>query len=150
MKEISTATAYSDVSIRKAVGEMTLAGLLRETAGRPSEYSAPAEAWTTLLGVPPRHGSSEVDAQLPPWRYWAEMLAYLLHVAEWSKPKDSVVPIGPRVLASRARDILDQFQRSFALNRVRVPDPAVSRGPEAVGCLAETTAAVADWMSSHV
>lgn len=150
VKEISTATGYSDVSIRRAVGEMTIAGLLRQTGGRPTEYSAPTEAWTAVLGMPSRRESSEMEQQLPPWRYWAEIFAYLTYVAEWSALRDSVVPIGPRVLASRARDILDQFQRSFALNGMHVPDPAVSRGPEVVECLAETTAAVADWMSRHI
>lgn len=63
---------------------------------------------------------------------------------------DSVVPVGPRVQASRARDILDRFQRPFAFNKIPVPDPELFQGPEAVACLAETTDTLAEWMIHHV
>ncbi|MDZ7778960.1 MAG: hypothetical protein U5R14_03350 [Gemmatimonadota bacterium] len=150
VKVISSATGYSDVSIRKAVSEMALAGLVRETRGRPAEYFTPSRDWARALSLHSPGKDPDTDPEVPRWRCWAELYAYLAHVAEWSRLQDSQVPNSPRVLASKARDILEQFRRPFTFNEIPVPDPTRFRGPEIVHCLAETTAILSDWLKNHL
>lgn len=150
VKVISMATGYSDVSIRRAVSEMVLAGLVRETRGRPAEYSVPSGDWARALGLHSPGQGLGTDPDVPRWRYWAEIFAYLAHVHEWSQLQGSQVSNSPRVLASKARDILEQSRLAFTFNEISVPDPTKFRGPEVIHCLAETTAILSDWIKNHL
>jgi hypothetical protein len=149
VRTISTATGYSDVTIRKVVGEMALARIVRETHVRPAEYAAPSRSWATLLDLQSPDGGG-TDPAIPRWRYWSEIFAYLAHVIVWSQPADLPDATGPRVLASRARDILDEFRLPFAFNDIPVPDPKAFQGIEAIDCLSETTSRLASWITHHM
>lgn len=150
VRTISHATSYSEVTIRKAVSDMTLARLVREKRGRPAEYSAPNEAWSTLLDLDWPSKEMGTAPELPRWRYWAEVFAYLAHVLEWSRLRDLPVNQSHRVLASRARDVLEAHRLAFTFNDIRVPDPAMFDGLEVLACMGQTSEALASWMGEHI
>lgn len=142
-KAIAFATGYSTVATRSAASEMTLARFVRETSGRPVEYSVAAEAWAPLLSL------SE-PSQVPAWRHWPEIFAFLAGAMDWVRAARSPDAPGPRVLASRARDLVEKHERGFALDRIDVPRPDRYRGPEAVDGLLETVRTVSRWVEDHV
>lgn len=151
-KVVSEAIGYSDVSVRKALGEMALARFVRETKSRPVEYSALSRSWATLLEFhSPAHGLGG-DPEVPPWRYWSEIFAFLAHVMEWSQRFEAPGSVegGARVAASSARDILEEYRRPFAFNDVPVPDPRRFPGTEAIAGLAETIAVLERWIPTHL
>lgn len=140
VRDIARATGYSTVAVRTATAEMALARFIRESGDRPTRYSAPSASWAGLLELP---GEPPLA---PPWHAWPEVFAFLAGVAEWAAAADAPDAPGPRVLASRARDLLERHATALTLERVGVPDPAGYRGAEAVDGLADTVGAVADWM----
>jgi hypothetical protein len=53
------------------------------------------------------------------------------------------------VLASRARDLLEQHQRAFELNRIPISPTESFPGLEAVDGLLETTRVVSRWVEER-
>lgn len=140
VRDIARATGYSTVSVRTATTEMVLARFIRETGDRPSRYSAPSESWAGLLelvGEPP---------VAPPWHAWSEIFPFLAGVGEWAGAVTAPDTAGPRVLASRARDLMERHATALTLDRVGAPDPAGFRGLDAVEGLEETVRSVAAWV----
>jgi hypothetical protein len=143
VKEIAFATGYSTVTTRTAASEMTLARFVRETGTRPVEYAVPVDAWAPLLSL-------SRSADMPRWRFSSEAFAFLAGALEWARTVRSSDAPGPRVLASRARDLLEKHQRAFALDRIGIPRPDRYRGPEAADGLLETVRVVARWMETDL
>lgn len=142
-KQIAFATGYSTVATRIAASEMTLARFVRETGTRPVEYSVAVDAWAPLLSLV---GPSD----MPPWRFWSEAFAFLAGAIEWARAVRSSDAPGPRVLASRARDLVEKHEHAFALDRIDVPRPDRYHGPEAADGLLETVRVVARWMETRL
>jgi len=150
VRVISLATGYSSVAIRKAVGEMTLARLIRETDGRPAEYLAPAQPWGVLLELFQIDGQPGTQAEVPAWRFWSEIFAFLVSVAEWSRQVQLAPARSPHIVASEARDVVKRHTRAFDLNGISTPPMNAFTGLEAVHGLVETTRIVTGWMESSV
>jgi len=150
VKVISFATGYSTVTVRQAVGEMTLARLIRETGGRPSEYLAPSRPWATLLGFHECGNGSSTSGTGPQWCFWADLFAFLAKVMAWSRSADSTVGPSARVVASGARSLMEAHSEAFRLNDIEVPPPEAFKGRAAVEGLLETVEAVSTWAREHV
>jgi hypothetical protein len=143
-KAIAFATDYSTVTVRSAASEMALAGFIAETGERPAEYSADPAAWAALLDL---RGNPPAAA---PWRFWAEIFAFLAGAIAWAGAVSAPDAAGSHVLASRARDLMERRERAFALAHVPVPNPAGYKGLEATDGLLATTRAVAEWVEAHL
>ena len=147
---ISFATHYSGVTIRKAANEMAMARLIRQTEGRPAEYRAPPGPWWELLLPNPRSKRAASSPQPPGWRYWSEIFAFLVGVMEWARLASPSAGRDPYVLASKARDLVEQHQRAFALSGIPTPPPEAFPGRAAPNGLAETVEIVLGWMRDEV
>ncbi|TVP79969.1 MAG: hypothetical protein EA352_00370 [Gemmatimonadales bacterium] len=147
---IAYATGYSKVSIRNAASEMTLARLIRETEGRPSEYLAPPAPWAALLdlegGKPPR----SLQTSVPEWRFWVEVFAFLANAMALSRLSTSGAVPSMRLLASRARDLMEDHSTAFRLNNIPVPVPGAFKGPSAMEGLVETVRVVTSWSEEYL
>jgi len=144
VKDVARATGYSSVAVRTATSDMALARFIRETGHRPVRFSAPPESWAGLLGLT---GEPPIA---PRWHAWSEIFAFLAGAGAWTAAVTAPTVPGQRVLASRARDLMERHATAFTLERVGVPDPAGFRGLEAVEGLAETTRAVAEWVEERL
>lgn len=144
---IAYATGYSPVAVRQAAGEMALAHLIRETEGRPTEYTAPARQWADLLELVSGSGGGGSPPQLPPWRFWSQIAAFLVGVMECRRSAADDLQ-RPHVLASRARDLVEAHSRAFKLNDIAVPPVRAFPGLEMFEGLTETVRALAEWMEN--
>ncbi len=149
-KVISFATGYSSVTVRQATGEMALAHLIRETTGRPAEYVAPARQWAELLELYPPSAGRGQSPQTPAWRFWSEVCAFLVGAIELGELSRVDDRLGPHVVASRARDLVEQHSRAFSFNGIPTPPPNAFRGLEMLGGLQETVRIVAGWIREAI
>jgi len=149
-KVISFATGYSSVAVRRAAGEMALAHLIRETEGRPAEYVAPARQWAELLELYPIAGGRHQNPQTPAWRFWSEICAFLVGVMELHQRSRVDQRSGPYVIASGARDLIEQHTRAFSFNSIPIPPPNAFRGLEMLDGLQETVRIVVGWVGKAV
>ncbi len=148
-KVISFATGYSTVTIARAASEMAQARLIRETSNRPVEYSAPPAPWAELLELypTPTRWDGPAEPQTPAWRFWAEIFAFFSGVIEWAQLPGTV---GDRVVASRARDLIERHMKAFNYNGIDVPPMDAFRGMNASRALQEVVTAVAEWTTDAV
>lgn len=144
-KVISFATGYSKVSVRNAAGEMTLARLIRETDGRPSEYLAPPKPWAALLDLDGVDQERSPNHGMPEWRFWAEICAFLANVISLSRLAGPAEGPSKHVMASRARDLMEAHAMAFKFNNIRVPPPEMFKGSSATHGLLETVQIVSTW-----
>lgn len=149
-KVISMATGYSTVAVRQAASEMALARLIRETAGRPSEYLAPPEPWAALLELHNVGGERATSLLVPRWRFWADIFGFLGRVIEWSQVAASEGSPPVRVVASQARDLMEAHSKVFQFSNIGVPPAEAFRGQAAIKGLLQTADAVSEWARDHV
>ncbi len=151
VKEVVRATAYTDRSVRTAAGEMALAGMIHRLPERPARYRVEPESWLRLLfstetGDQPASARRADDS--PHWRYWAQLLAFLLAVVEWqSFPRGDQVT--DYVLSSQARDLYYHHEMAFVLNSISVPNPEHYVGEEYLEGLSLTLTLVSEWLSTY-
>lgn len=144
VSEIAEATGYTTLTARNAAVDMVLGRLIREQEGRPTQFFAPARPWHELLDLRREEtGDSSLEA-LPRWRSWASLLAFLTHVDRWWQRTGARQEPSERVLASEARDLVEEHKRAFTLNGISVPAFGDYRGPEFQDAFRETIDAVAD------
>jgi len=148
-KMIAFATGYTTVTSARAASEMAQARLIRETSNRPVEFSAPPGPWAELLELYPTPSSWDAPAepQAPAWRFWAEIFAFLAASIEWARLQGQV---GDRVLASRARDLIERHMQAFHYNGIEVPPLDAFRGSDAIRAFREVVMAVAEWTADTV
>lgn len=149
-KVISFATGYSTVAVRNAANEMTLARLIRETHGRPAEYLAPPGPWAALLELHAGRQESTSNPEMPEWRFWSEIFGFLAHVIALSRTARSAASSSERVIASRARDLLEDHAMAFKFNNIRVPPPEMFKGRAATRGLLGTVQAVSAWSNESL
>jgi len=119
LKAITAATGYSERMIRTAANEMVLAGLIVEVPGRPSSFYVEPRRWAQLLLPDDRHASGD-EPSLPPWRFWAAILAFLCDVRHWAHEAKRA-KWSEYVAASRARDLYDGHLKRLHQAGIRPP-----------------------------
>ncbi len=146
---LSRATAYSGTAVRSASQDMALARLIRESSNRPSYYFLPAKPWAELLELQP-YGSGSRDAfEIPEWRFWSDLFAFLAAVDDWTT-RVTRASANPHIVASQARDLFEAHSEAFALNGIPTPSPEDFPGQLFVEGLLETVRVVADWLRDHL
>lgn len=143
VRSMSDATGYTEATIRSAAGEMALARLIRESAGRPVHYHAEVHPWAELLHARDREGPE----QMPSWRHWASLFAFLSHVVEWQQSERER---SAYVQSSKARTLVEQHLDALEANRISIPDPYSRRGEAYLEDFLRTMRAVTDWIRRHV
>lgn len=115
VKQIVSATAYTDRAVRTAVEEMARAGFVLQSTGRPATYRAERDPWVRLLGPAPAEKPSPAWSEdIPPWRSWASAYAFLVAVAEWAQQAQGA-EWSAYVLGSRARSLLETHVGALTL-----------------------------------
>ncbi len=117
---IAGATGYSGSAVRTAAEEMVLAGFARRLEGSPTEYCADHRAWAGVLQLRPT--SSPKGPDVPAWRDWAAVFAFLADVEAWAGEAEAA-EWSPYVASSRARDLVEDHARPLRTAKLRLPDP---------------------------
>ncbi|MFQ5505411.1 MAG: hypothetical protein ACE5F1_11525 [Planctomycetota bacterium] len=125
---------------------MALARFVRASGDRPMEYSVEAGAWTRLL-EPWAQALLDGPPAVPPWRFWAQMFAFLAESIEWAGESRDQSPI---VQASRARDITEEHSQPLRWNGIRIPDPHMYPGERYLEAFEALLSEVARWMEDHL
>lgn len=142
VRDATWATAYSRATVGGALDDLSRAGFVEETGGRPARYFPDAPSWEGLL-----LGGEGRDETLPSWRHWGEVYAFLVQVVQWTQANDTQTDY---VRSSRARDVFDDFERLFEANRIRVPSPERYQGPAYLDGFAQTVERVVQWIPEHL
>lgn len=151
-KTISTALGYSTTAVRTTASEMARARLIREVSGHPTEYVAPPRPWVELLELYPpdsAHDPARIP-EPPPWRPWAGLFSLLAGVVKWSEQARASEDLEDRVLASRARDLLEEHRSVIAQSGIQLPATAQNRGADFLVGFRDTLERVTDWMREAV
>jgi hypothetical protein len=128
---------------------MAVARLIRETTNRPRYYFLPAKPWAELLELQPYGSGSPDGFEIPEWRFWSHLFAFLAAIDDWTT-RVTRTSTNPHVVASQARDLFEKYNEAFALNGIPVPSPADYPGLQFVDGLFETARVVADWLQDHL
>lgn len=159
---LAKAIIFSLASTRRAVRDMALARLVAASVDRPTLYSVNAAAWAQVLqigsaanlgrlpgvgekGVAEKGVGAEGGADLPPWRFWAQMFAFLAACVELGD--DARIVTAPLVVqASRLRDLAERFRRPLGWNRIEWLDPRLFPGERYAGAFQRVFDQVVTWV----
>ena len=147
-KEAAEALGYTEVAVRTAAQEMTLARFVEETPERPVRYAADPEAWAGLLGFGGGDRPPEEYDSSPRWRYWAGVFAFLADVLAWVETGREA-DWSPYVWSSRARDLSERHRKALDVVRLRCPDAERQRGAAYLSAFAGSVQDVAEWALQH-
>jgi hypothetical protein len=117
---IAGATGYSGSAVRAAAEEMVLAGFAKRVEAAPTAYCADHRAWAGVVQL--RSMSSSRGPDVPPWRFWASVFAFLAEVEAWAAEAEAA-EWSPYVASSRARDLVEDHARTLRTAKLRLPDP---------------------------
>lgn len=119
-KKATEATRYSRATISGALEDLSRADFIEKSSGRPVEYRGPVRSWMTLLHRSEETGHRE-DTDVPQWRYWGQLFAFLACAREWAREAPD---LSEYVASTRARDLFEEFEGVFEMNWISVPSPA--------------------------
>ena len=114
VRTMRKALGYSYVALRRAADDLVAAGVASVSGAQRDGGREPVRylyrPGTLVLG------------DVPPWRYWPQIVAFLLHTARWGDglPVDT----SPYLLASQARDLhtlLSAFDAEHAVPTIQMP-----------------------------
>ena len=148
-REMSDATGYTTTAVRAAADELAKGRLIRSTSRRPVEYFAPPRPWADLLELEVPTGLRDAAVQsplrdLPVWHSWAAIFVFLAEVDDWAQRVEAQ-DLGERVVASRARDLVERHMSTMHRESIRVPEPRGFHGTDALWVLEEMVAITAEW-----
>jgi hypothetical protein len=117
---IAEATAYSTRALRTAAEELVLAGFAKRVDASPVAYCVDHRAWAGLLHL--RNPMGVRGPEVPAWRYWASVFAFLADVLDWTAEAEAA-EWSAYVASSRARDLVRDHAGPLRAVRMRLPDP---------------------------
>lgn len=142
------ATGFSAGAVRAVVEEMVLGGFAKRVEGSsPAAYCADHRGWAGVLGL--RAASSARGPEVPPWRYWSLVFAFLADVLAWADEAEAEA-WSAYVASSRARDLVADHARALRVARLRLPDPRAPGGAAFLEDLERGMAHVHDWCLEHL
>lgn len=137
VQTVAEATNYSTATVWETVRSMALAQFIHATDTRPVGYYVQLQPWSTLL---------HLGNDIPAWRYWHSMFAFLAHVDAWSRSTESG---SEYVLSSQARDLFEVHRGVFVSNRIEVLDAGVHKGAAFLKVFYTAVQAVSVWISKN-
>jgi len=114
--EISRTLGYTPTAVRDALKDMTMAGLVSESTGRPAGYATNRIAWAQVLLTNGRNGDN-----LPQWCMWAAFFPFLLLVRAISSRVVSG-DMNDYLANSHVRDHVERFSFAFDYHKIIIPD----------------------------
>jgi hypothetical protein len=147
-QETADATGYARVTIRGVLIDMERAGFVRETGQGVARFYAPRAPWAQVLPFGDNDGSDTGSTGVPAWRYWSMLFPFLAHVDMWGE-RDSNGE-SAYLLSSRARDIFEEYQSAFEINRIDVPRPEEYPGAAYLDAFEATVDALCRWLPAHL
>lgn len=144
---LAGATGYSGSAVRAALEEMVLGGFARRLDSTPAAYCADHRAWAGVLGL--RGAAATRGPEVPPWRYWALVFAFLADVLAWADEAEAD-EWSAYVASSRARDLVQDHARALRTAKLRLPDPRAPGGAAFLEDLDRGMAHVHDWCLQHL
>ena len=132
VRVIEKALGYSYVPLRRATDDLVAAGLAR------TEKPATAASGRDPVRFAYRPGTLDLG-DVPPWRFWPQIAAFLLDVARWG---DGLRDPSPYLLSSRARSLSDRANTFLGEHPLPdaypIPDPRRFPGEAYLEPFAET------------
>jgi hypothetical protein len=144
---VAGATGYSASAVRAAAEEMVLGGFAQRVSDAPAAYCADHRAWAGVLGL--RGAVSTRGPEVPPWRHWAAVFAFLADVLAWADAAEAD-EWSAYVASSRARDLVADHARPLRTAKLRLPDPRAPGGAAFLEDLERGMAHVHDWCLEHL
>jgi len=143
VSEISRTLGYTQKAVRDSLKDMTLAGLVSESRGRPASYAADRLAWDQILQT---NGRDEDN--LPEWCMWAAFLPFLLSIRAISS---NIVSGGLNnyLANSHARDRVEQFSFAFEYHKISVPDGLAFPGLNYAVAVLELLDSLENWLNQR-
>jgi len=151
VKKAVQATGYSRATISGALEDLSRAGFIRKSDGRPAEYRAPAELWKALLfESEPERTQEDADvpkSKGPAWRYWRQLFPFLARAREWAREAES---LSEYMASTRARDLFEEFRWALEANRIRVPLPTRYQGGMYLDGFLDGLKQTTRWIPEHL
>lgn len=144
---MSAATSYSGRAMRTAAEEMTQAGFIERLDTSPVAYVADHTAWAGVLRL--FRLTAQRTPEVPPWRYWAVIFAFLAEVDCWAREAEEQEWSAYHA-SSRARDLVTDHARALQLAGLRMPDPGASGGAAFLEDLAADMDRLHSWCFKHL
>ncbi len=132
IRALADSLSYTLVGTRNAVDDLSRAGFIGTTGGKPSAYIAPRDGWQSLLGLKTR----------PRWVTWHHCFAFVIDYMLWCE-RPRTKELGDYALDVKIREIIarhDVFVRSAAID---IGTSAVQQG---VGSYAAVLETLITWM----
>lgn len=145
VQEIECATGYSGVTVRDATRDLILARFIRKAHEHPVRYYAQRKQWTEFVDL----GGQVKQSDMPAWRFWKSVFAFLAHVDELSR-SCTEEPDSEYVQSSRARDVFLSHQSAFTNNRIDAPDPGDYRGAAYLVAFRDSVRALVDSIAQRL
>ncbi len=136
VRDLATATTYSERAVRRASEDLAAAGLVRVRWGIPAGYRVESESWRALLELP---------SPLPPWRHWASAYAFIADVLDWASEHGADVA-SPYRVSERADGLLREHREALEVNRVAAARPRNAGRWPAVDAFAGTLEVLSSWL----
>lgn len=144
---MAAATGYSATTVRAAAEEMVTGGFAKRVAASPAAYCADHRAWAPVLGL--RATTSVKGPEVPPWRWWASVFAFLADVVAWAHEAQAE-EWSAYVASSRARDLVQDHARPLRTAKLRLPDPRAPGGGAFLDDLERGMAHIHEWCLEHL
>jgi len=144
---MAAATGYSGRALRTAAEEMVQAGFVVRVDAAPAAYCADHRAWAGPLLLRPAVPSR--GPEVPAWRFWARVFAFLADVIAWSHEAEAE-GWSAYVASSRARDLVRDHAGPLRTAKLRLPDPALPGGAGFLEDLERGMEHVHAWCLEHL
>jgi hypothetical protein len=138
---MAAAIGYSDKTVRLAVRELKLAGLVDEINDYPVQYAMQTTFAQGFLGL--IYGAK---ASIPAWCHWSQVYGFLLTIAAWRE--DPRISDGDYIASSLARDLYARYEVAFRTQQLRFPRPEPHPGAEYCPVFAKFVSQVGSWLES--
>lgn len=121
--DIADAIGYTDKTVRLALRDLQLAGLIEVFGDYPVTYATrPASARAFM------HFLYDRKIDVPEWCPWNRVYGFLTQLSSWRQ--DPSVTGSLYIASSRARDLFSTYEGTFRDLQLRMPRPEVHPGEE--------------------
>jgi len=124
-----------------------LAGFASRAEGAPAAFSADPRAWAGVLRL--RSALSSRGPEVPPWRFWSAVFAFLAEVETWSAEAEAGEG-SAYVASSLARDLVADHAVPLRRAKLRLPDPRAPGGVAFLEDLEQGMQHVHTWCLEHL
>ena len=137
--EISKYLDFSNKAVRDALKDMNVAGLVRESSGRPASYSTNQLAWVDLM-----NSKRDNKTDHPEWALWSAIFPFLTSAMEICTAAVSS-SLNSFLVNSYARDLIETYQYAFEFHQIELPDLAEYPGREFSAAFLQSINSLASW-----